>query len=138
MLRRPQEESPPSGNSPLDRLAARFRTEGVSWMDMFRFLQVDDWAAWEQKFSRDGDTVEGRQRVATLEAWKRYEEDNKYRESGCKKCRAPADVPGQLWCRNCIDEAEAEEPEQYTESDGEEAETAGYGGNATQRHQAII
>ena len=104
--------SAPSGNgqgSPLDRLGERLRTEGVPWPQMLAFLGVETWTDYSVRFADDDLTDREQEKVATLAAWERYEEDLRYRATGCKKCGGKADVLGQLWCSTCIAEKEADD-----------------------------
>ena len=95
----------------LDRLASRMRVEQVPWPAFLSFLGVEMWDEFEARYGGEGITDREREKVATTAAWKIYEEDKRYRSSGCKKCSGEADVLGQLWCASCS-EADRVEREQ--------------------------
>ena len=96
-------EGPTAKSSLVRRLGEKLRSEGVFWPGFLKFLSVDTWEEYEQRFGGEGIADREREKTATKAAWASYDVDKKYRAGGCKKCGGEANALGQLWCQSCID-----------------------------------
>lgn len=126
------DEAPPARNAPgatMPALVANMRgkleEDEVKWDTFIAFLKVETWDIWESLFGGEGVPERERVTAAVKAAWARYENDKKYRSSGCKECRQPANVLGSLLCSDCESKhfsAGSTEAEQTTNAPSDEGD----------------